>query len=37
MKYKMLEYDRIDLSEGIDVKECNETQENVVYVSFIIS
>ena len=25
MKYKMLEYDRIDLSEGMDVKECNET------------
>ena len=25
MKYKMLEHDRIDLSEGIDVKECNET------------
>ena len=24
-KYKILEYDRIDLSEGIDVKECNET------------
>ena len=21
----MLEYDRIDISEGIDVKECNET------------
>ena len=25
MKYKMLEYDRIDLSEGVDVKECNKT------------
>ena len=25
MKYKMLEYDRIDLTEGIVVKECNET------------
>ena len=25
MKYKMLEYDRIDLSEGTDVKECEET------------
>ena len=23
--YKMLEYDRIDISEGIDVKECEET------------
>ena len=25
MKYKMLEYDRIDLSEGIDVNKRNET------------
>ena len=24
----MLEYDRIDISEGIDVKECNETSLN---------
>ena len=29
MKYKMLEYDRIDLSEGIDVKECNETSKKM--------
>ena len=36
MKYKMLEYDRIDLSEGIDVNKCNEHQENVVYASIII-
>ena len=25
MKYKMLEYNRIDLSEGIDINKCNET------------
>ena len=25
MKYKMLEYDRIDLSESIDISKCNET------------
>ena len=29
----MLEYDRIDISEGIDIKKCKET---VVYVNFII-
>ena len=31
----MLEYDRIDISEGIDIKKCKET-ENVVYVNSII-
>ena len=29
----MLEYDRIDISDGIDIKKC---LENVVYVNFII-
>ena len=32
----MLEYDRIDISEGIDVKKCKEHLENVVYVNSII-
>ena len=32
----MLEYDRIDISEGIDVNKKNIYQENVVYVSIII-
>ena len=31
----MLEYDRIDISEGIDVNKIKIYQENVVYVSFI--
>ena len=29
----MLEYDRVDISEGIDIKK---HLENVVYVNFII-
>ena len=34
----MLEYDRIDISEGIDINKCKETcKKNVVYVSSIIS
>ena len=34
----MLEYDRIDISEGIDVnKSVKKPLENVVYVSSIIS
>ena len=32
----MLEYDRIDISEGIDIKKCKETSKNVIYVNFII-
>ena len=32
----MLEYDRIDISEGIDVNKYKIYQEHVVYVSFII-
>ena len=27
MNYKMLEYDRIDISEGIDVNKTNESKE----------
>ena len=34
MKHKMLEYDRIDLSEGIDVKECNETSSKCSLCKF---
>ena len=30
----MLEYDRIDLSEGIDVKECNETSRRCSLCKF---
>ena len=33
----MLEYGRIDLSEGIDVSKCEETSKNVIYTSIIIS
>ena len=33
----MLEYDRIDLSEGIDVNKCKDTSKNVIYASIIIS
>ena len=33
-KYKMLEYDRIDLSEGTDVKECNETSRKCSLCKF---
>ena len=32
--YKMLEYDRIDLSEGIDVKKCNETSRQCILCKF---
>ena len=28
MKYKMLEYDRIDISEGIDINKINASKEN---------
>ena len=34
MKYKILEYDRIDLSEGIDVKACNETSRKCSLCKF---
>ena len=27
MNYKMLEYDRIDISEGIDINKTNESKE----------
>ena len=30
----MLEYDRIDISEGIDVKECNETSRKCSLCKF---
>ena len=33
----MLEYDRIDLTEGIDVNKCEDTSKNVVYAIIIIS
>ena len=33
----MLEYDRIDISEGIDIKNVKKNLENVVYVNSIIS
>ena len=29
MKYKMLEYDRIDISEGIDVNKTNASKEYI--------
>ena len=32
----MLEYDRIDISEGIDINKCEETSARLVYVIFII-
>ena len=32
----MLEYDRIDISEGIDIKNVKKHLENVIYVNFII-
>ena len=32
----MLEYDRIDLSEGIDTSKCKYISKNVVYASFVI-
>ena len=34
MKYKMLEYNRIDLSEGIDVRECNEASRKCSLCKF---
>ena len=33
----MLEYDRIDISEAIDINKCEQTLENVAYVNSIIS
>ena len=33
----MLEYNRIDISEGIDIKKCKETSRELVYVNSIIS
>ena len=32
----MLEYDRIDISESIDIKNVKKHLENVIYVNFII-
>ena len=32
----MLEYDRLDLSEGIDVNKCEDTSKNVIYANIII-
>ena len=32
----MLEYDRIDISEGIDIKKCKKNLDNVIYANFII-
>ena len=32
----MLEYYKIDISEGIDIKNVKKRLENVVYVNFII-
>ena len=32
----MLENDRIDISEGIDIKYVKKHLENVIYVNFII-
>ena len=29
----MLEYDRIDISEGIDVNKTNASKKNVIFVS----
>ena len=33
----MLEYDRIDISEGIDVKECKETSRKCSFSKFYYS
>ena len=30
----MLEYDRIDISEGIDVKKCKETYRECIFFFF---
>ena len=32
----MLEYDRIDISEGIYINKCEETSKKLFYVNFII-
>ena len=32
----MLEYDKIDLSEGIDINKCKYISKKLVYASFII-
>ena len=32
----MLEYDRIGISEGIDVNKCKYISKNVIYASFTI-
>ena len=32
----MLEYNRIDISEGIDIKKLKKNLKNVIYVNFII-
>ena len=32
----MLEYNRIDISEGIDIKNVKKHLKNVIYVNFII-
>ena len=32
----MLKYDRIDISEGIDIKNVKKHLENIIYVNFII-
>ena len=32
----MLEYDRIDLSEGIDVNKCEDTSKKLIYPNIII-
>ena len=32
----MLEYDRIDISEGIDIEKLKKHLKNVIYVNFII-
>ena len=32
----MLEYDRIDISEGIDINKCEEISRRCSYVNFII-
>ena len=33
----MLEYDRIDISGGIDIKKCKKTSRECSYVNSIIS
>ena len=33
----MLEYDRIDISEGIDVNKCEYTSKKIIYASIIIA